>query len=404
MVWSVASQLMNAVLPTYGFGERIFRAIIYEMAVVDGVFERSMMFLYKLFAKGSCAEVFDADREANGLLSLQRLGAEFSSVTPRDQLASVQMMLLSSSTLERKIDRLGGFWTRVGSQLVIIPPQENPKAWQALEKDLLRLKWSKQWIEYEGTSIEVIVTCEHADLIDDKDFHKRLFFHSNSAAVTFAMLTRRWGFYLGCKQSICAYNPRGVPSSAGIASESGHCNDILAVYESVRKKYNEKDIWISSACGGGPAAAYLQAVHPQLNHWVFENGYTDLQDCINLQSTMAQWLAPFFVDSLRSRDIASQNRSLETGYDLAAYFQDRDPDDNGCIVVVGVANDQVLLPSIHRKNVAFAKQINSKVIEVIFKSKRPDSNYHVDRYFCHHKASQQVLRAVFQPSRTNLSI
>lgn len=398
MVWSVASQLLNAVLPTYGYGERVFRTIIYEIAVVNGIFERSLMWLYKLFAKGSCHNVFDEKREAQGMLSLQRLGAQFSTVTPRDQLASIQMMLLSSSTLETKIDRLGGHWTRVGSKLVIIPPQQNTEEWQVLEKDLLRLKWPKKFITVDDDLTEVIVTCEHADLICDTDFHQRLFFHSNSAAVTFAMLTRRWGFYLGCKQSICAYNPRGVPSSSGIASESGHCNDILAVYESVCKKYDPRDIWISSACGGGPAAAYLQAMHPQLNQWIFENGYTDLQDCIELQSPLAQWLAPFFVGSLQSRDIAAQDKSVETGYNLAGYFPDCAPSEEGAIIVVSVANDQVLSQAIHRKNVKFAEQINDTVVPVLFKSRRKDGNYHVDRYFCHHKAAQKVLATIFQPA------
>lgn len=398
MACSVTSRIWNSLWPTYGYGERSFRAIIYEMAVVNGIFERSMMWLYKLFAKGSRSEaVFDTKREDNGMVSLQRLGAQFSTVVPRDQLASVQMMVLSSTVLERKIERLGGFWTRVGSQFVIIPPSENHRAWawQVLEHDMLRLKWPKKKIEIDGVITEVIVTCEHADVINDADLHNRLFLHSNSAAVTFAMLTRRWGFYLGCKQSICAYNPRGVPSSPGLASESGHCNDILAVYESISTKYAPQDIWISSACGGGPAAAYLQAMHPELNQWIFENGYTNLQDCINLQSKLAKWLASYFVGSLFTRDIPLQDRSLETGYNLAAYFRNRIPNNKGTVVVVSVSNDQVLTPPIHHDNVTFAKQINKRVVAVLFKSKRADGNFHVDRYFCHRKATQKVLEVIF---------
>lgn len=387
---------------SYGVGERILRTVYFEMSVSKGFIEKSLIRLYKLFAYRSCAPFYDEIREKLGLDSLGRLGADIEDVIPLDGKARIQMMTLSSRNLEDKIDTLGGSWKKVfpenaeSSILAIIPPDNKAEEWLALESDLLRLKWKQRDVLIDGEVKNVIVTCSNADAINESDYHTRLFLHSNSASVTFSMLTKRWGFYLGCKQSICGYNPRGAAASTGTASEAGHYNDISTVYDKISTQYDPSMIWLTSACGGGPAAAYLKATHPELNHWIFENGFTKLQDCIDLQSSLARYLAKSWMGGLKSLDIPEEHKPRETGYDLESLFDNVEEPTEGTIVVAKVINDQVLSPEIYRKNIELARRVHTTVEEIAFTSTRADGNHHFDRYFAHPEAASKMIKIIFR--------
>jgi len=388
--------ISNLTTPFYWLTQRVFRTIIYEMAVAKAPFDAALMWIFKAIKNRNCDAVLDEAREVKGLASLAKLGATFEVIYPKDGLASIHVMQISSRKLEEMIQELGGRWEKIDpTVLAIIPPEEPTWEWSELEDALLRLKWHKKMMHVDGKDKEVIVTSEHADLIDDEKFHSQLFLHANSASVTFGMLTRRWGLYLGCKQSICAYNPRGVSQSLGVASEGGHYNDIAAVYEKIRNHWSSDMIWITSACGGGPSAAYLRANYPELKRWIFENGYTDLKDCVKSQAPYLQWMAPFLVNSLKSSDISQNDKPVETGYDLNALVCQSEPCKEGVTIVVRVVNDQVLPLSIHKKNILLAKRLNDKVIEVLFNSSRTDQNYHVDRYFNYTYPTREVLEGIF---------
>src|ERR1700722_10360468 len=139
-------------LSIYSFGERTLRTVVFQMGVSKGLFEKCLMSIYNICSQKTCfPKGFDLYRAEQGLKSFITLGAEVEFVFPKDGKATIQTMTLRSVDLERKLNQLGATWEKVTldeekSILAIIPPVSPTEEWNALEADLLRLKWKKQII------------------------------------------------------------------------------------------------------------------------------------------------------------------------------------------------------------------------------------------------------------------
>lgn len=307
----------------YSICERILRTCVFQIGVAHSRFERTLIWIYQAYFSSTCfPRAFDSKETKQNLEVFAELGADITFVYPRDGQAKIHMMHFCSKDLEEKIQAYGAKWEKhtiieTGQEkeiLAIIPPKQTTEKWKDFEKKLLHLKWSKRVVEIKNDkAAEVIVTCENASNIHEPDFHRNLYLHVNPPTVSFTMLTRRIGFYLGCKQNGCFYDSRGTRESTGIPSEAGLYNDGLTVYEAIKNTYAPKNIWITSACGGIAAAAYIKSkTHTTEVNFIFESPYSDLKkDWVNPQGSIISSFAHYFWSGLASRDIPQRDKPDE---------------------------------------------------------------------------------------------
>lgn len=388
----------------YSVGERVFRTAVFHNGVAEGAFERRLILFIEFFRQQTCSpNVLSAGRAERGLALWKRLGAEVFRVTPEDRQAQIHGVHWKASALEREIVKRGGKWEKVviddgRSLIVIFPPEGEHKAsegvstWEDFEGDLAKFRWVRQTISIGGRERSVIVTCHEAAEIDPQE--KRLFLHSNSASVSFIMLTGRVGFYLGMKSDLCFYDPRGTWKSSGIASEGGYYNDIAAVYEQFKAGYRAEQIWVSGACGGCNAAAHLKARTRAGFHLILENGFADLaRDFIAYEGCLVQAYTKRFWGGLAAKDFIS---SYETGFSIEKMFE-RLKSLPGRVIVVGVENDQRLPPVVRYRNLVTVSRISEHVFPVFFHSNQVDT--HSDRYYNHSEGRARVISAFKAPSQ-----
>lgn len=387
----------------YSVGERIFRTTVFQISVAKGSIEHAVLWIYNAILQRSLHPlVFDEQRCERTRETWKYLGAEFYHVTPRDELASIQVMHVKSADIEKKIEALGGEWKKVillrgKAVFAIFPPLVKTAEWVELEGHLQNLRWKEEAVTLEnGQECQAIVTCKHARHISDEDCHKNVFMHVNSASVSFIMLKKRAGFYLGCKQNICFYDPRGSWDSRGVASEGGFYNDAMAVYNSIKNRYSTVNTWISSACGGGGAAGFLVSkLHETGVNFIRENGFTKLkEDFVDSESWLAKKLAYLQWSGLASRDIPEDLKPKETGFNVKELCKDLPKTEYGKVIIVAPSNDQLLGPDVHRKHVKRAQRIFEKVYPLTFVSRGPDA--HSERYYDNHgKTTSKVLKIIF---------
>lgn len=404
----------------YSFCERILRIAVFQMGVINAGRLESVIFrIFNMFTQKTCFPVlYEPKRAEKGLQSLINLGGQVQYVTPKDGLAKIQMMTLRSDVLEEKLKQFGARWEKiqVGNEkekkaiLAIIPPEKDSKEWHAFETDLSRLKWKKQQIptksiplkdyKWDKDTIDVIVTCEAADAIPESEFHKNLFLHANSASVSFVMLTGRIGFYLGCKQNVCAFDPRGsggsIKDSQGatsVPSEAGYYNDISAVYDKIKDSYDPIRVRIGGACGGCSSAAYLiSKIHERGPTLILENGYNDLKTDFTLrENCIVRFFANRYWNSLKDRFIKG-DKPPETGFNLRKTLEGTKVNK---IIIIRATNDQLLPPEVDERNVKLAREVGENVFHVCFHSTKK-GNAHGGRYFYNPEKAREFLTHLFK--------
>lgn len=391
--------------PLYSIGERIFRAAVFQVGANKGLLERIIMWIYNLFSKLTCSsQVIDEKRAAKGLQSLKNLGATVEMVTPQDGKANLQMLRLNSDQLKNRIQQFGAKWEKLSAMeivekhsiLAITPPNKITDEWRHFEQDLLKLMWKKRTINKNGKLVEVIVTCDNADMIGNSDLHSKLFLHINSSGVSFIMLPRRMGFYLGCMQNICFYDPRGSWKSTGNPSEGGYYNDAMAIYNKVKDEFSPKNIWVSSTCGGSAPAGYLKSkTHALGVNFIFENGFNDLKkDFVDRECWLVRKFADKYWSGLSAKDIEAKDKPLETGFNLSKQWEHLKFTQDGQVLIVSVVNDQRLSPEVAKHNVALAKSVNAHVHHLSFTGAKKDP--HFDRYFKYPEFRAKALSYIFQ--------
>lgn len=383
----------------YSFCEKIVRTCVLQMGVYKGFVERLLTRIYEMFNQRTCfPKLFQAKQAEKALAALVNLGAEVQFVTPKDGRACLQMITMRPEALENKLNRAGARWEKVSpSQLAIVPPAASSPEWRALERDLLTLKWKKQVVALcDGARKEVIVTCEHADRVPESAYGRNLFLHTNSAGVSFIMLKRRIGFFLGCRQAISLYDPRGTWKSSGIASEGGYYNDIETVYDKAKIGFEPQKIWISGTCGGMSAAAHLKArLQGTGVNLVLENGSVNVKrDWVDPKPWLIRRFATHYWKGLASRDIPAALKPRETGFNIEELWKNVGMSDIGKVMLVSVANDQRLSSQVAQRNLHLASRVSRNVRQLFFKS-ASKGDPHTDFYFKHSDPAAQALEYFF---------
>ena len=398
---------MTTSIKPYNCGERVLRTAVFQNGVAHRCLEKSLIHLVTgCQQKTSHPKVFDPSRAEQGLLSWKKLGATEFTLTPRDGKAKINGVFWRAERLEEILTKAGARWERIevvheqGYQtiLAIIPPasEELDPAWNTLENALASFNWRRQQVTTSSRGVlSVIVTCHEADELSPEGDYGKIFIHSNSASVAYVMLKRRAGFYLGMKQNLCFYDPRGTWKSTGVASEGGHYNDILAVYQTVRKEYTEEQIWVSGACLGCTAVAFLKETTREGFNLILENGFADFEkDFLGHENAVARAFAKQFRKGLFSRDLPSPVKPRETSFSIETSWKNF-TDSHGKIVIVSVENDQRLPPIVRSRNLQLAQKTSKTVYSITFYS--PDKDPHFDRYFLYEPARRSLIHIFKAP-------
>lgn len=386
---------------SYTFGERIFRTAVFQIGVAHNCLEKFLINLISMCLQKTCRpNVLDPRRAEKGLALWKRLGSTEFTAIPQDGQAKIQGVFWRAETLENILKSHGAKWEKIvinddGEEkeiLAIIPPKNSNLTWQALENDIKKFQWPhRQVTTIEGDTLDVIVTCSEAEELMPEDFNTKIFLHSNSASVSYIMLKRRASFYIGMKQDLCFYDPRGTLNSTGVASEGGYYNDILAVYEKVRNSYSAEQIWVSGACLGCSAAAFLKAKTEESFNLILENGFVDFKrDFVGNENLIARIFAKKYWKGLFAKNNSPSLKIQETGFSIESMWKDVKPSGLiGKIVMVGVENDQRLPPIVRNRNLSVAKKVSETVYPILFSS--PDRDPHFDRYFNHSRARRSFI-------------
>lgn len=373
----------------YSFGERIFRTAVYQLGVINvGRIEKFLTYFF-----GS----FDPARAERALQAYKTIGAEEYFVPVENRAASIHTLLFRADDLATKIENLEAEWLRLetknGKILAIIPPFKPTEAWHTFEQALRKFKWEKEKIETkEGEFLEVIVTCPDADLLEDDDllYEEHLFLHTPSPSVSISMTGRRIGFYLGCMRDICVYDPPGVGKSTSVPSEGAAYEAIETVYNSIIKKHDYKPnrIYLTGACGGNFAAAYLKSLlHTQGVNFIHERGPWDLKkDFIDKQNWLAWKFATHHWNSL-----FRPNDPTQVGFKIEELWKNLNKSDIGKIIVITIDNDEYL----SSPDLSLAERVNKYVFHIHFRSPKK-SNPHFDEFIKYREPRRAVLEHIFR--------
>lgn len=404
--------------PTYSLGERIVRLAVFQLSVSQsGWFERCITRIFSAITQGSCSpEVVNEKRAKNCREAYEALGAVFSTISSKDGEAKLQKMHLRSSDLEAKINELGGEWKKMKvleetedgmriekSVLVIFPPKEKGGNWDKLEEAFQKLRWKKKTFDYEysdgSVEVEGFVTCEDAEDLPDQleEDRKKLFLYMNSPGMSFIMNTRGAAAYLGRKEDICFFDPRGVWKSTGVASEAGLYRDIWSVYKSIRDQYSPQNIWVNTVCGGCmPTWHLMSKVHHLGVNFILESPFTNLhEDFIYPRGYIVRAFVWFFGSGLKSKgkDIG-KGKVLETGFDAEKLLQNLSKTNQGKVVLVNIDNDQFLSKKVSDRVCTLVSKIYQNVFQVSYTSQERDP--HSDYHLKHEIPTQEVFRRVYQ--------
>lgn len=401
--------LVNWLKPNspYSFGERIFRTGVYQIGVEKGFFERCLIKIHAIFRqKTLCPKIlFNQEIAKARIESYRELGGVEAYLTPEDNMAKIFTISLNSQKLEEAIKYLGGEWKKIKTKdgrtiLAIIPPKNSSRDWEKFKLHLLRFKWKEEDIELEegkGTTQQrVIVTCETAQSIQEKDYHKKIFIHANSASVSSLMLTKRAAFYIGCKANIKFYDPRGTGLSIGTPSGPGYNNDIMAVYDSIKDTYSPENIWVTAACAGCFPAAYLKSkTHNRGLNFIFENGFVSLKrDFLPHEGRIVTSFTNRYWGGLSAKDFpCPKSREDESEYDMEKLWKDLKQTDLGKVIIVSVHNDQRLSGRNQEDNMILALKVNKNAIHIDFLSNRRDA--HFDRYYHYKDSTDTAIATIY---------
>ena len=103
--------------PSYSLGERLLRTTVFQIGVTASCFERSLVWIYKVFSKLSLFQsVLDSQRAERTVQSYKNLGASIEFVTPRDGKAKIHTMHLKAADLENKLKAFGARWEKLTDQ------------------------------------------------------------------------------------------------------------------------------------------------------------------------------------------------------------------------------------------------------------------------------------------------
>jgi len=384
----------------YSYPDRLLRLCVFQAGIYSqgypGWFERIIHRIYLVFSKCVCSsKLFNAEIAQERLNNFQTLGAEVEMIVSSG--AQIQTISFRASEFRAKLEGFGASWDKRNVEgkevLAITPPAEQPGSWQAFEAQMIaRFKWEK-------LDSGLIITCKDASSINLEQSPK-LFVHCNSASTVSCMLGSRIGFWLGCGQDICLYDPRGTWNSSGVPSEGGYYQDADAVlqHEIGKGDHNMSDVWVTAACGGSCVAGYLKKEHHAEGiNMMVESGYVNLnEDFVAHQAAPVRWFVNRYHTALYNRIIDVEG-PRETGFKMDTLWEDLKKHESSRVVVIYPENDEYLpTPATPDKMVTLAKKVNyqGNVSKISFLSTKKYP--HRDRFYDYNGATTQVLQSVFR--------
>lgn len=390
--------------------ENIMRAGIFQLAVRNhGLMERLFNHIFDPDNdhKGFCKKGYDPVRGQFALEAFKVLGAEEYDIAVKGS-TTVNAYHFRSERLREIIVNLGGEWEKIeieeeeGNKTIvaIIPPSESSKDWEAFVEATKKMKWEMREVTIDGEEKQVIVTCEHGDLIPD-DASRSIIFHTNFQSNALCMNGRRIGSLLGTGVfDFVGHDNPGIGHSTSERPSEGENNLALKkVYTCIIKKYDfpVENTWFSGACGGIFPPAALKAdpqlkLHEQGVNCIFERSVYNLREQWPLNRLVKLFIDTFWYSLADNHPSSTQPK--ETGYDVEKSWENLEESSKGKTIIVSIENDQRVSREVTADFVELASCINEKTFDISYTSLNT-KNPHFTEYHSYEAPSRQVLKAIF---------
>lgn len=234
-----------------------------------------------------CGANFDPSRAQKVTDLLIDLGGEIHCIVPSDREALLQVIKLSVSSLKKKIEKLGGFWGKIGDQIVIKQPRHPSSQWKRFYQESLKKIFSE--VEING-SMRLVTSTNAEHIPFGKGERKTECVLFSSIGQLFAMKKLEMGTFLGKGIDLIVYHPRGSFGSKGYASIEGLNNDLEAVGRFAQKFYQVNKLCIYGACGESFPGFHLFAKwHAMGVNIIFDNAPISLNRVIGKIHVIAAW-------------------------------------------------------------------------------------------------------------------
>jgi|GEM_PF-1414578 len=366
----------------HSFLERIFRTSYFRIAAIsDGLIESAAYRLYLSMSQGTCSPpVFEEKRAERSLALFKGIGATTAQVTPKDAVASIQMMNLKAADFTRVLQGHGAKWERRELKRVdgtlytafVIIPNLSSSTWKKFAEDtLVKFNWKEEdLMQANGEKLRGIVTSENADLIPELQTPK-VFFFSHSPSSSFIHERARTAYYLGMKQDVCLYDNRGIWKSTGSPSEAGFYLDAERVFEELLGShgYALKDIWVGGKCSGAHVAAHIKAKYHELGVNFFAEGsfISVRRDFVSSLDPVSRFIYDRCVSAIKMD--STSHGVQEVDFDIERLWEKLSlKAQNGKIVLIHAENDQRLAKQAHPAFEALAAKVNAHVQSILFTS------------------------------------
>lgn len=343
---------------SYGVFERVFRTTVFQFAVYSaGWIEKVIFFIYRACVNRTYQpEPFSDKRMNDSLDVLRALGGKDKFVIPADGKSKIHMITMRSSDLENIIKKKGGQWIKEGNEFIIIPPKQKDQDWLDFQKNYLLNKTG--WFVAQRKDRQVIVTCEHADLVDRRTL---CFLHIHNPM---ARERGRAAFYLGMQKNCAFYDPSGVQQSVGIPSEKRSYLDAEAVFGQLLKQgYSPNQIIVSGPCRSAAIAFHLKKkYHQEGVNCISEQGFISLEeDMIDPQLWPVRMFAKWNLSALKSRDIPHHIGPEEDYFNTRKKLETLPFSTEGKVIFVHCKEDYTLPEGIENQWIELATKVNKQV-------------------------------------------
>ena len=394
----------SEVIEVNGALRAMLRIPIFRLALMEHWVSCRIMNIGRAFSQRTlCPIPFDSQRAELSLQRFLSLGAQQHFVIPRDGQGKIHMMTFCARDLENKIKELGGAWERLDIAkhgenpqivLAITPPHDHlsNQLWIELEEKILSFGWKKRE--------NLIITCEDADLISEKDYFRYCFLYTHSTSSSFTSDWKRAGFYLGAKQDLCFFNNGNIWKSSGrpSPSEETFYLDIEAVYNRIKDNYSPQNIWVGGSCGGAPVAGYLKMLlHEEGVNFFAEQTFPHLRDFVS-HPLVPQFFSSRVPSCLNSRELPLDmpNRPPACQFSVENLWKnlERYEGEGGKFILVEVNHDEHIPSEAYARYLKTARRINDKVFLIQFDSQA--DWHHADDFFHYPCPRRKFFQAVFQ--------
>jgi len=209
------------------------------------------------------------------------------------------------------------------------------------------------------------------------------FVRSNAPTETYASAKRDiMRRVLGTKNDTLCFDYRGTWKSEGVPSEGGYYLDAETMVEQAVNEfgYDWQDIWAEGFCLGGAVAVHLKRKYHDKGINIFlQNTFDCMLHNFYRQIFPANYLAPFCIDEIRSRDPYVCANTEQDNFDSVKKLESlRGKEKKGVSIVINTKTDTTVDPHTYSRLASHLHQISKHTFSVMYRPDKPGNGHSLD--------------------------